>query len=396
MSDRGPVLEELVAEAAARAGAAPEVLPPTFVSTLGLLLASCRGTARLTPTGWSVVRRAALRHLRNLAYLAAHVAAHPEVTAHPLGTPLVVTGMPRTGTTLLHNLLALDPDHRVLHLWQALHPVPPGPGGPSPAELRAQAESWLAAFHRLVPEFRAIHATTAEGPEECDALLQNTFASQHFDDMFDARDYAAWLATAGLHDEYRHYARQLRVLSAGVGAPGAGGAGGPAAGRTWALKSPSHLGHLDALLDALPGATVALCHREPRQAVASYASLILAVRRPHTDAVDPAVLGAQALSRSATAMTRALAVRAVRPERFVDVSYPELVRAPIGAVRRLYGDLGRALDPRVEDRMGRWLAANPQHKHGPHRYALEDFGLDPERVDEAFAAYRVGFGAATR
>lgn len=85
------------------------------------------------------------------------------------------------------------------------------------------------AFYNLVPEFRTIHPATPDGPEECDALLQNSFASQHFDDMFDARDYSAWLATAGLDEEYRHYALQLRVLTASSPTD-----------TTWALKSPSH------------------------------------------------------------------------------------------------------------------------------------------------------------
>ena len=398
----------LVEEAAARAGPWPGTVP--FVANLERLVRSAESTGALNATGRQVLHKVAVRHLRNLRHLHAHLQRHPE--GRPPERAIVVTGLPRTGTTLLHNLLALDPDHRVLRLWEALRPVGPAAGGPSAEALEAQAQRWLDAFHRTVPGFRAIHGATATGPEECDALLQNTFASQHFDDMFDAPDYSAWLAAAPLAAEYRHYALQLGVLagtsspgaasagaaSAGTVSPGAASAGAVSAGAAspgarWALKSPSHLGHLDALLGALPGCTVVLCHRHPRQAVASYASLVHTLRRAYSDRASPAVAGRHALTRAAEAMARALAVRdATRGAAFVDVSYATLVRDPVGAVHALYARLGRRVAPGVEERIRGWVAANPQHKHGPHRYDLAGFGLDPGGVDAAFASYLDRFG----
>ncbi len=378
----GASVAALVEEAAARAGA-PGGGEPPFTPTLALLLDSCRRTAALNGTGADVLRRVALRHLRNLYALGAYTAAHPDVGARPLDPPLVVTGLPRTGTTLLHNLLALDPGHRVLRVWEALHPVPPGDGGPSDEALVAQAARWLDGFDRLVPAFRAIHPATATGPDECDALLQNTFASQHFDDMFDAREYSSWLAAASLSREYEHFALQLRILS-----------GPPAAGTTWALKSPSHLGHLDALRQALPGCTVVLCHRAPRQAVASHASLVHALRRTYSDAASPATAGRQALGRAATAMARALDVRdAAGGDGFVDVSYRGLVEDPVGEVRALYARLGRPFPPGMDQRVLAWAAAHPQGAHGSHHYDLPRFGLTDDDVDRAFGAYDERFAA---
>ncbi len=316
----------LVDEVAARCGPWPAEIP--FLANLELLVESCRRTGALNATGRRVLRSVALRHLRNLRYLQDHVDAHPDVARRPLGTPVVVTGLPRTGTTLLHNLLALDPEARVLRFWEALHPVPPHAGGPPAEALQAQAQRWLDGFYDLVPDFRAIHAATPTGPEECDALLQNTFASQHFDDMFDAQEYSAWLAGAPLAGEYAHYALQLRVLSAPAG--------------TWTLKSPSHLGHLDALVGALPGCAVVVCHRHPCEAVASYASLIHTLRRAYSDTVSAEAVGRQALQRAATSMERALDARAAAPSTtFVDVAYGDLVRDPVDAVGAVYRRLGR-------------------------------------------------------
>ena len=376
----GPALSgaRLVDEARARSGYTGDV---PFTSTLELLMSSCARSARLTEMGADVLRRAALRHLRNLCDVLAYVDAFPETPARPLRSPVVVTGLPRTGTTLLHNLLALDPARRPLWFWEALNPVPPGPSTPSVDERIARAEAWLEAFYRMAPEFRAIHPASATGPEECDALLQNTFASQHFDDMFDAGEYSAWLARAPLAREYDFYALQLRVLSASS-----------PTGTTWALKSPGHLGHLDALLGALPEATVVICHRDPRQAVASYASLIATVRRPYTDEVLLPVVGRQALARAAEAMDRALAVRDGAAGRFVDVSYRRLADDPLGALAAVYRDLGQPLSSEAAARMRAWVTDNPRHRHGPHRYDLARFGLTDEAVLEAFAPYVERFG----
>jgi hypothetical protein len=368
-------VDALVEAAAARSLPWPGDVP--FRANLELLVDSCRRSAGLNAIGGEVLQKVAIRHLRNLRDLQEFVDDHPDVTARALDAPLVVTGLPRTGTTLLHNLLALDPAHRVLRFWEALRPVP---GMADEAQAHAAAERWLAGFRRLVPAFQAIHPASATGPEECDALLQNSFASQHFDDMFDATDYSAWLAEAPLAAEYGLYALQLRVLSE----PGA----------RWALKSPSHLGHLDALLAALPGATVVICHRHPRQAVASYASLIHTLRQAYSDTASPATAGRQAMTRTSRAMARALAVRDRLPAgTVVDVAYDELVTDPAATVRRLYRDAGRELAPEVEKLVVEWAAAHPRHQHGPHRYDLARFRLTASEVDAAFAGYMDRFGA---
>jgi hypothetical protein len=353
-----------------------------FTEPLSLLVAACEDTGRLTPQGRGVLRSLLIRRLRNRLLLQAYLQRRPETPERPLGRPVVVTGLPRTGTSLLHNLLAKHPRYRPLRLWEALHPVPPGDGQPDEATLVARAERWLERFYALAPEFKAIHPLTPHGPEECDALLQNAFASQHFDDMFDAQAYSRWFAGADLHGEYAYYALQLRVLGEDRGS------------REWLLKSPGHTGHLDALLRVLPGATVVHCHRDPSQAVASYASLITTVRRPHSADVSPVVAGNQALRRCATALRRALDVRAATDAgRFLDVSYPALVADPVATAAAICERLGAPMDVDVEQAMRRWVAEHPADRHGAHRYEAAHFGLSPARVGAAFADYLQRFGA---
>jgi len=356
-----------------------------FVEPLSLLVGSCEASGRLTAAGRRVLRSVVLRHLRNRLYVQAHLARRPDAAARPLGRPVVITGLPRTATTLLHNLLAQDPRHRFLRLWEALHPVPPEEGhGPDEAALVGHAETWLERFYARAPGFRAVHPLTARGPEECDALLQNAFASQHFDDMFDAEDYSRWFYSATLDREYAFYALQLRALSGDR----------ETESRRWVLKSPGHLAHLDSLLRALPGALVLHCHRDPVEAVPSYASLILTARGGHSDDLSPAEIGEQALRRCATTLERALQARAAAGEdRFLDVSYPALVADPLRTVARIYAWLGTPLDAAVEGSMRRWLDDHPRDRHGVHRYEPRRFGLDSERVRSAFAAYRERFAA---
>ncbi|HEV3401295.1 MAG TPA: sulfotransferase [Acidimicrobiales bacterium] len=377
----------LLDEAAARSGLS-DWGDLSFTTTLQLLLDSCRETADLNATGWNVLHRAVLRHLRNRLYLQAYATSASDRPAGPaVAAPVVITGLPRTGTTLLHNLLALDPRHRVLRFWEALHPVPPDPArGTSEEALVAAAERWLERLYALTPGFRAIHGATARGPEECDALLQNSFASQHFDDMFSATAYSAWLNRAELVQEYAYYAFQLGVLTRPEDVA-----------RRWVLKAPSHLGYVATLRATFPDVVVVHCHRDPCQAVGSYASLVLAVRSPNSDAVSFAAIGAHALGRSALAMDRALSAREGASDAgFVDVAYAELVADPLATVRRLYAQVGADLEDDVHATMAAWIADNPQHKHGRHRYTLEQFGLDAADVTARFETYLNRFAAECR
>jgi len=383
---RKNLLTSLMAEAE-RATGRGDWGDPSFVATAEMLLESCRATARLHDRGRRVLTRVVLRHLMNRLYLQAHVKERPQVVDAPLRAAVVVTGLPRTGTTLLHNLLSLDQRHQALRLWQALHPVPPEPEGPfSAPALMEQAKAWLEKLYELTPAFRFIHPAAAQGPEECDALFQNTFASHHFDDMFDAEEYSSWLHGAALDEQYAYYGLQLRALG------GKDGDGRPA---PWVLKSPSHLGHLPALLHTFPDAVIVHCHRHVLEAVPSYASLVRAVRSPHRDDLDQAVIGRQALERCAGIMEKALNVREGSPGRFVDVFYPDLVSDPLKVLEAVYEELGLPLDARLEQHVRQWVDGHPQHGQGVHNYGLEDFGLDAPQILDAFSTYLARFPAVT-
>lgn len=364
----------LMAQASAKTGLADWGDDHAFVDALNRLIDACAAPARLTPGGWQVLGRLLRRHLRNRLHLQAYQRAHPETRHRALGRPIVVTGLPRTGTTLTHQLLAQDRRHRFLPLWQALHPIPPDDADEK-AALISQAHRWLDRFSAHAPDFAAVHPLAVHGAEECDRLLQNAIASQHLVDMVDAPAYADWFYHHRLDAVYADYARQLQILTP------------PGDYRRWVLKSPAHLAHLAELLAALPGAVIVHCHRDPAEAVASYASLMATVRRPNTDHLALPHVGEQALRHATAALTAGWHARQhLDGDRVFDLSYPALAGDPIGEMARLYHWLDAPLDDATAAAMRRWLAANP-HQHAAHRYDPHDFNLPPHRVHAAVADY---------
>jgi hypothetical protein len=302
--------------------------------------------------------------------------------------PIVVVGFPRSGTTLLQNLLASHPEHLAHPLWALRRPLW------TEAERDhaiAEAGSWLDLLHQLTPDFARIHPMHALRPDECSWLLRQSFATEVYAYQYVVPDYAAWLASADLRWAYAELAQQLGHL---------GHASRSGVGRRVLLKDPCHLWHLDALLDTFPRATLVHLHRAPHQVVPSLASLIAAMQSFGTRQRSPDDVGAYAYELAASAMERMLAVRADLPERHpdvtvVDLSYRELVSDPVAACHRICRAAGSATHPGVAHRITDWLDHNPAGKHGRHRYTLEGFGLDADAVTARFAPYTDRFPEAS-
>ena len=351
----------------------------SFREPFRLLLRSLETEAGLSFLGRVAARQDILRLLSHRLRMVADRQRHPEIGAQEIRTPLFVTGLPRTGTTLLHGLLAQDPANRAPLNWEMMFPSPP------PARARAQrdrrielAQRQIRWFRRLAPDFQRIHPVGARLPEECLIIHSHSFVSFQFQTSHDVPSYQAWLEAQDLTGSYETHRRFLQHLQWH----------GPHG--TWILKAPAHLFGLRALFATYPDAGVILTHRNPLEVVASVASLHTTLRGTFSDTVDPAAVGAEVSQRWADGITRALRDRDAGcgpADRFIDVMYGDLVRDPLGTVRRIYQHFGRRLTPVAEERMRTFLAANPKDKHGQHRYALAQFGLDHDRVRELYRSY---------
>ncbi len=372
--------DEIVQQAEARAGCEDFGPDDGWRTGLEKLTEDYRRHARLTTIG----RIAAHRHLVDLLasrlWMERDRARHPDIGAQPVRAPLFIVGLPRTGTTLLHMLMAQDPQNRVPETWEVMHPAP-AEGTENKRIRRAGRE--LAWLERLAPGFRVMHPLAPRLPQECIAIDSYTFNSYEFQTTHYVPDYQRWLEAREKHNVYRHHKRFLQHLQ--WQRPGA----------NWVLKAPAHLFSLAELLAVYPDAGIVQTHRNPLEVMASLASLSTLLRAAFSESGDPRAIGREMSERWGGGLLGALEQRdsgRLPADRFIDIDYRAIVDNPIETVKTIYARFDRELMPEAEQAMLDFLAANPKDKHGAHEYALEQFGLDAEEQTERFAGYRARFG----
>jgi hypothetical protein len=371
--ERAPLSPEgMCREAAARTGLS-DFGDESFRSALEVLADSIEREAHLHVVARHLIRGQIVGRLAGRLQMQSYWTKRPQVLERPLTRPLFILGLPRTGTSLLFYLLAQDPAHRWLSNWEALSPVP---GNSSADERRSRAVKNNRLLNWLAPDLRRKHAVQADNPAECIHLQLMTFESEYFPFAMDIPTYRTWLYGRDRVPGYRHYRNQLCVLQ------------DQRWGERWLLKTPFHIFSLDALLAVFPDACIVHTHRDPLEALPSTCSLQATLRDLYADKVDCAQLGRDILEHFAHGMDRCLDVRAkAAPSHFHDLDYRALVRDPMAAVEGIYRRFDFDLTPEARARMLGFLANNPQHGNGAHRYSLADFGLEAETVTARFKRY---------
>jgi hypothetical protein len=348
-----------------------------FRIPLRKILESQAADASLTHVGRFLARQMLIQRVVNRLEIHRDLRLCPQILDERIRRPLFIVGLPRSGTTLLHNLLAQDPQARPLLFWEAWNPSPP----PNPEEYVTDrririAQRRVALLERLLPRLRAIHEIDPRGPAECVGLLTNTFVTPFFQGKLPK--YREWLDAAS--DElvihaYNEYRQQLQLLQWRV----------PAS--HWVLKAPSHLFGLSALLRVFPDACVVQMHRDPIKSLPSLCSLSATLGSLTFKSVDFKTLGAGHIALFELLLTRAMEARRDDGGRVYDVQYQALVNDPAGTVRAIYDHFGYELNEEMGRNMTNYLARNPQHKHGKHHYSLADFDLDREALERRFGDY---------
>jgi hypothetical protein len=304
----------------------------------------------------------------------------PDIRARKIDRPVFVIGGWRTGTTLLQRLLAAVPALRGLYPSELT--VPWRFVGLDEAGRRALIDAGEAAhglLHLLNPAMQAVHPSGARLAEECVLAMGTDFRNWGFTSTLRCPSYAEWLAGQDLAGSYRRYADILRLLQ-------------DESGRRWILKAPAHTAELPALLAAFPDAFVVHLHRDVVQTVTSGASLFAVFRSTYSDHVDAAEVGRYQLDTTALWFERAMRARDAHPHATViDVAFTELVADPLAVARAVC----RAGDVPWDDATEAALHTRLhelREQHGAHRYAPQDFGLDPDEIRARFADYRSRFG----
>jgi hypothetical protein len=244
----------------------------------------------------------------------------------------------------------------------------------------------LANLSKMAPGLYAIHEFGAELPQECVAITGHEFLSVQFHILFNVARYQEWLNQQSALPALRFHKRFLQHLQCEY------------TRERWVLKTPGHLPVIDDLLEVYPDAHIIHTHRDPVDVMPSLASLSYTLRGIGTDVLDPHLVGRQQFELWAGNLERALRARErtrARAEQFFDVQFDDVAKDPIAVIERIYAHFGIAFSDAIRQRMQAYVAANPRGKYGPHRYSLEDFGLDRATLVPRFRDYCERFGIAT-
>jgi hypothetical protein len=351
----------------------------TWREPFGILLAAIESEAQLNTLGRIVTGAEIVRYLQNRLRIVEFWKRHPEVLEEEVENPIFITGTARSGTSILLELLAQDPDNRCPATWEILFSVPPPEPGSYATDSRiSAADHEVTLWHEICPEYLAMHANGGELPNECIFLMAHEFASNHFSGVLNVPSYASWLHTADLTPAYGFHRDQLKLLQSRYRKD------------RWIFKAPSHLGTLSTLFAVYPHAKVIVTHRDPTKTIASTISLMATLRKMRSDQVDLKSLAATlaiGLPMTLDKMTKERHDGITPDECFVDLRFHDLMSDPIETIRRTYAQLEIALSAEAEDLMRAYLAAKPRAKHGRHHYSLQDFDIDARRVRDATTHY---------
>jgi hypothetical protein len=372
---RYPGADELMAEARRKTGLT-DFGPETFKAGLEMLLGSLEREANLTQARADPLLATILQRLTNRLEIEAWLGAHPEIATAPIEGPVCITGLPRTGTTALANIMSLDDGFRSLRSWEQAKPCPPpvlGEDMNDPRRLAAVARNeWLAREH---PEMMAMHLFDADATDEDVEILGLEFTAQQL--ALPIFSYHAWWRELDMRPTFAYHRRVMQLLQS------------QRPPNLWLFKAPAHNFHLDAMNAAYPQARFVITHRDPAKAVPSAISFISSLIPPGSGL--PAQMerfGQLHAEHLRIGVERAMAARdRIGDHRFLDVHHRDFVRDPFGVLGRVYDFLGLEFRPQVREKMERWHAANRSGAHGAHRYTPEQFGLSAAQLHSDYDAY---------
>ncbi|WP_297493978.1 sulfotransferase [Acidocella sp.] len=373
-------VDEIIAKARAATGL-HDMGDPAALEGLERLVRASNEEAGLSAVGAQRWEAQLVATLSNRLRVVDYISQHPELLERPVTKPTFVFGLPRTGTTLTINLLNADPARRCLLRWEALNSAPPAKAGALHSDPRYIAEQQkLEASIKYMPHIAAIHYEDADSPTECQYPMALSFCSQIFESNIRIPSYRDWFMKTSYLPAFRFHKQVLQVLQAENGGH-------------WTLKNPWHPLFLNDLTTVYPDAQLVMTHRDPAEVVGSACSLIRHVRPMFSEEVDLRDIAAQFLDTFDHMIARQEAYREAHGSTSIhDLRYAELMRDPIGAMRRLYAHFDEAFTPEAEAGMTAYLAQAPQGKHGKHVYSLEEFGLSAAGVREHFKAYCGRYG----
>lgn len=375
--DFPPLTSASVTKAAAKSAGSDDFGSDSYREPLDVFVGSCRDEAELTAFGRILIAKMLSSALSNRIELHRWSLDHPAVRDERIDSPWIIVGLPRTGTSLLSNLLGLDPVARPLLQWEASRPVPPASLEEAAEDPRiARTAKDLDGLMKLNPPLKAMHPFGATLAEECVSLFMYDVRTLALETQAHVPSYARWLEQADMAPAYAQHRLALQTLQSRQPTD------------RWVLKTPNHLWHLDAMRAAYPDARVIWTHRDPGPVVTSLASLANASQRLLTSRQDPRPTAEEWKRKCVFALNSAMTFDEKAEDGWCQhLHYETLMADPVESVRRLYRRYGEDVTPLHARRMRAFLDQRPQDAFGRHRYDPADFGWTYPALAAEFRDY---------
>lgn len=358
-----------------------------FIKGLTILTEALRSEANLNAMGQVIQSGGIIRLLSNRLRYVHDVKLHPEIRDEKIDAPIVVLGLPRTGTSKLQRVMSADPAVQRLEVWRLLNPAPfPGeePGNPKERiEVGLMVEQM---FTTQFPGWMVRHPMEAREPDEELFIMEMSFECAVTAMLARMPTFRKFATQCDPHPTYKILHEMMQYLQ---------WQDGGARGRPFIMKSPVHIGDLPTFFEFFPNATVVHCHRDPRKIVPSFASLIVEGRRMSSDVLDPVEIAQEWFDYWADLIDRNLVARDTLPkdlvDRIVDVEFDDIRKDPVSVVRKVYERAGRKVTPEAVAAFKDYDARRPEKHWGAYEYTTEEFQLSEAAIDKRFEEYRKRF-----
>ena len=380
-------LEDLLEESRERAGGLNDFGEGPFTEPMRRFVDSLRDEGQLNAIGWMIAKERIIGHTVNRLQYTEDRRRFPEIREQEITKPVFIIGMPRTGTTILHDILAQDPANRAPMTWEVMFPSPPPETSQFHSDPRIEAcAATFPDIDAMIPGFKAMHPMGALLTQECVTMMGETMCTPLFHCQFRVPSYQDWVdEEADWSHVYDFHEKQLQHLQSRHAAD------------RWVLKTGAHMWGLEHLLARYPDARIVFTHRDPVESMTSYASLTSLVRTMGSDEVDRREIAQDWTRRLQKAVDHGFSVRESGdfPDAlFFDVHFTDFVQDQFAIVEKIYAAFDIPMSDEGRIRMQAFIQDNPKGKHGSHRYTPEEYGVDPAAVREQFRAYIERFDLA--
>ncbi len=353
---------------------------PDIAEPLERLTRALRTEAKLSPIGVQTW------HGRLLGTLITRLRArdwfhrHPEILEEQLPPPVVILGLARTGTTLLHRLLATDPRFYAAAWWEVRFPVPTAEDL-SGAQRISAAKAEVAGILAAMPDLAAIHPWDAMGADEDIMLIDQTLLSTTAESLACIPSYRSWIHSLDLRPAYAYLVQLMKFLQWQKKRRGQ-------QAQYWVLKTPMHLGYVEVIAEQMPGATFVQTHRDPLATMPSFASFVHVLWAMGSEAADPREAARQWSATLEQHLNHCMDQREQLPNRFIDVDFRETVSDPAHVVERIYRGIGLPMTAATRAGISAYMSTHPREGRPKHEYTLEEFGFTRAELEERFRRYR--------